>query len=80
MNLRTILDNTRLNAPNFLDWYKNLRIVLRVEKIAYVLETSPIAPIADAPDADQAAYLKHKADDETTCYIMLASMTSDLQK
>ena len=38
VNLRSILDTNKLTKPNFLDWLRNLRIVLKVEKIAYVLD------------------------------------------
>ena len=38
VNLRSILDTNKLTKPNFLEWLRNLRIVLKVEKIAYVLD------------------------------------------
>ena len=44
VNLCSILDTNKLTGPNFKDWYQNVKIVLRFEKIAYVLD-SPI-PIA----------------------------------
>jgi hypothetical protein len=36
-NLRSLLEKEKLNGANFMDWYHNLRIVLRQEKIEYVL-------------------------------------------
>jgi hypothetical protein len=36
-NLRSLLENEKLNEANFMDWYRNLRIVLRQEKTKYVL-------------------------------------------
>ncbi|MQL99994.1 hypothetical protein Taro_032711, partial [Colocasia esculenta] len=36
--LRSILDANRLTGPNYIDWLWNLRIVLTMEKIAYVLD------------------------------------------
>jgi hypothetical protein len=32
-----LLEKEKLNGANFMDWYCNLRIVLRQEKIEYVL-------------------------------------------
>ena len=57
MNLRSILDANKLTGPYFLDWLKNLRIVLNEEKLAYVI-TRPIpgSPTADAPESVQMAY------------------------
>ena len=37
-NLRSVLEKEKLNGTNFIDWYRNLRIVLRQEKKDYVLE------------------------------------------
>jgi hypothetical protein len=51
-NLRSLLDNEKPNEANFLDWYHNLRIVLRQEKTEYVLsEPYP----EDLPTASSAA-------------------------
>ena len=44
-NLRSILEKEKLNGTNFVDWNRNLRIVLRQEKKEYVLET----PYPDEP-------------------------------
>ena len=33
-----VLEKEKLNGANFIDWYRNLRIVLRNEKKDYVLE------------------------------------------
>ncbi|KAL1194922.1 hypothetical protein V5N11_020046 [Cardamine amara subsp. amara] len=37
-SLRSVLEKEKLNGSNFLEWYRNLRIVLRQEKRDYVLE------------------------------------------
>ena len=63
-------------SPNFLDWFRNLKIVLRAKKIAYVLNRKLIQSLpVDASDSDQSAYHKHIVDSEITSCIMLASMT-----
>ena len=48
LSLRTILEKDRLNHNNFMDWFRNLRIVLKQEKISYVLDD----PIPDEPDEE----------------------------
>ena len=81
VNLRYILlHNNKLTCSNFLDWLRNLKIILRAEKIAYVLNRPlPQSPPADASDSDQSAYQKHKDDSEIASCIMLASMSIELQ-
>jgi hypothetical protein len=36
--LRIILDANKLTRPNFLNWYRNVRIVLKQKKNLYVLK------------------------------------------
>jgi hypothetical protein len=36
-NLRCLLEKEKLNRSNFMDWYHNLRIILKQEKTEYVL-------------------------------------------
>jgi hypothetical protein len=36
-SLRSFLEREKLNGANFMVWYRNMRIVLRQEKIEYVL-------------------------------------------
>ncbi|GJU18172.1 retrotransposon protein, putative, ty1-copia subclass [Tanacetum coccineum] len=44
-SIRSILDKEKLNGSNFLDWYHNLRIVLRNEqKLLHLEEALPEAP------------------------------------
>ena len=81
LNIRSMLDTNKLTGPNFQDWLRNLKIVLRLEKKVYVF-TTPIPPIPaeDAADEDQAAYAKWQEDSEVAECLMLASMTPELQK
>ena len=80
LSLRTILEKERLNNGNFMDWYRNLRIVLRQEKKSYVLDD----PIPDQPDEDNVEafndWVKYVEDSVQVSCLMLASMTPDLQK
>ena len=64
---------------NFLVWFKNLKIVLRPEKIAYVLNRPlPQSLPIDASDSDPRAYQKHIADNEIASLIVLTFMTTKL--
>ena len=38
MSLRLVLEKDKLIGTNFLDWFQNLRIVLKQEKELYVLD------------------------------------------
>ena len=80
VNLRSILDNNKLTGLNFLDWFINLKIVLRAKKIAYVLNKPlPKSTPVDASDSYQSVYKKHIADSEMASCIMLVFMTIELQ-
>lgn len=76
-----ILLTNRLTGPNFSDWLSNLRIVLTLEKIGYVLK-SPVPEKLpdDASEEKRAAYQKWKDDDEKAVCCMLASMNCELQR
>ncbi|KAD5318112.1 hypothetical protein E3N88_18058 [Mikania micrantha] len=80
LSLRTILEKERLNHGNFMDWYRNLRIVPKQEKKSYVLDD----PIPDQPDEDNVEafndWVKYVEDSVQVSCLMLASMTPDLQK
>ena len=79
-NLQSILDTNNLIGPYFLDWLRNLRIVLRAKKIASVLDRLlPQSSPANASYSDQSAYQKHVANNEMVSCIMLASMITELQ-
>ena len=81
MNLRSIMDADKLNGPNFLDWIKNMRIVLQREKIAYVLvDPLPHSPIVDAFERVQRAYQKHLVDSARVGLFIFTSMSPKLQK
>ena len=57
VNLQSIMDANKLIGPNFLDWLKNLRIVHKRERLAYVIvEPLPQSSIADASKSVQRAY------------------------
>ncbi|KAJ9566106.1 hypothetical protein OSB04_002072 [Centaurea solstitialis] len=80
LSLRSILEKDKLTGPNFLDWERNLMIVLRHERKWYVLE-EPLgeAPPATAPAAARNAHKKHSDDLLDVACLMLATMSPDLQ-
>jgi hypothetical protein len=79
--LASILDANRLTGPNFVDWLRNLKIVLTSERIVYVLDNPPPATLPEgASDEEKATWEKWTLDDvQAKCY-MLASMSNELQK
>ncbi|KAJ9560137.1 hypothetical protein OSB04_005297 [Centaurea solstitialis] len=80
LSLRSILEKGKLTGSNFLDWERNLMIVLRHERKLYVLE-EPLreAPPATAPAAARNAHKKHSDDLLDVACLMLATMSPDLQ-
>ena len=81
MSLRSILEKDKLNGTNFLDWYTNLRIVLKQERKEYILDQPiPEEPAANAPRAQKDTYSKHRNDSVDVTCLMLGCMESELQK
>ena len=81
VNLRSILDANKLSSANFMDWIRNLRIVLKGERITYVLDIPLlVSPTVDASDEDHMEYQNHLDDNVISICIMLASTLLELQK
>lgn len=78
---RSMLEREKLSGPNFNDWFRQLRIVLRAEKKSYILEEqTPVVPGANATTEELAAYSDaYDRHNEVAC-LMLGSMNADLQK
>ncbi|KAG8491022.1 hypothetical protein CXB51_014154 [Gossypium anomalum] len=63
LSLRSVLEKDKLNGLNFLDWFRNLRIILKQERKLYVIEKSlPDEPPVNASRADKNAYKKNLDD------------------
>ena len=57
ISLRSILEKDKLNGTNFLDWYRNLKIILRQERKEYILnQPIPDELAANTPRAQKDAY------------------------
>ena len=54
LSLRSLLEKDKLNGSNFLDWHRNLRIVLRHEEKLHVIEN----PLEDEPPETASAAVK----------------------
>jgi hypothetical protein len=78
-NLLSLLEKENLNGANFMDWYRNLRIVLRQEKTEYVLlEPYPEDLPAGSSVVDRRAHEKRCDDALNVSYVMLAIMSPNL--
>ena len=80
-SLRSVLRKDKLNGTNFIDWSRNLRIVLKQEKKLEVLEHPlPNEPARNASTAQREAFEKKKNDSNDVTCLMLATMSPELQK
>jgi hypothetical protein len=74
-----LFEKEKLNGTNFIDWYRNLRIILRQEKEEYVLtEPYPDDLPAGSTAADRRAHEKHCDDALNVSCLMLATVSPDL--
>ena len=80
LSLHSILEKDKLTGKNFLDWERNLQIVLRHERKWYVLE-EPLeeAPPANATAVVRNAYQRRSNDSLDVSCLMLATMNPELQ-
>ena len=78
--LSSILNQSNLNGQNYVDWKRNLDIVLTAEEYKFVLTTpKPAEPNPDASKEDRDKFDKWvKANDMAKCYI-LASVSNVVQ-
>ena len=81
-SLRSVLEKEKINGTNFLDWSRNLRIVLKQERKMYVLDNEiPNEPPANnAPRSERDAYSKHLNDTVDVTCLMLTTMNFELYK
>jgi len=80
-SLRPILEKDKLNKTNFLDWFRNLRIVLTHERRLYVLDKPlPDEPAKGAPGAEWRAYEKHLDDTLEVSCLMIDTMIPELHE
>ena len=79
-SLKSILEKDKLDNTNFMNWYRNLKIVLRAESKMSVLEQ----PIPDEPEQQagpvRRKWEKHVDDSLKVSCLMLACMIPELQQ
>ena len=79
--MRSVLEKAKLNGSNFINWSRNLRIVLKQEKKLEVLEHPlPNEPARNATNAQREAFDKRKNDSNDVTCLMLATMSPELLK
>ena len=76
-----IREQYRLTGPNFVDWLRNLKVVLASEKILYVIEKSlPLTLPEDSSPEEYKVLSKWKDDDMQARCIMWASMSTEIHR
>ena len=81
LSLQSILKKDKLTRINFLDWFKNLRTVLKQERKLYIFDQLlPEEPAATTLRAHKDTYKKHIDDSLDMGCLMFATMTPELQK
>ena len=76
-SLRSVLKKDKLNGTNFIDWSRNLKIILRQEKKLEVLDQPLPAEPARNATAAREAFEKMKNDSNDVTCLMLATMSPD---
>ncbi len=81
VNLRSLLDNNKLVGNNFISWKRNIRIILRAERIGFTIEQPYPQPLPDNATLEQLNEREQRVRsyEQAQC-IMLGSMIDDLQK
>ncbi|KAL4279985.1 hypothetical protein GQ457_03G019310 [Hibiscus cannabinus] len=81
LSLQSLIEKKKVNGINLLNWFRNLRIVLKQERNEYVIEEHvPNEPSANASRADKYMFKKHMDEMLDGGCLMLATMTPKLQK
>ncbi|KAL4388515.1 hypothetical protein GQ457_09G017440 [Hibiscus cannabinus] len=79
ISLRSLLEKEKLNGINFLDWFRNLRIVLKQEQKEYVIEEPvPNEPGTNVSTANKHKFKKHMNDILDVGCLVLVTMTPEL--
>ena len=79
LSLRSLLDRDKLVGLNFDSWYRKLKIILKHERILYMLtDPTPKESIANAPHAARDTYMKWLNDCITVCCIIRVAMNDKL--
>ena len=82
LSVRSVLEKEKLTGGNnFLDWQRNLTIVLRQERKLHVIDIPPPGPLPEGATADErAAHTRDENDANDVACLMLATMSAELQR
>ena len=76
--LHNILEANKLTGPNYNDWLLNVKLVVAIQKVVYVLET-PLPVINEQSTADERAQADQWKQDELLAKcVILSSMSNEL--
>ena len=79
LSLWGILDSNKLIGLNYVDWLRNLKIMLTQKKLSYILDVSEPQEIGDdAIEEEISTYRMWKNDHLIIECIILASMSNKL--
>ncbi|GJX48370.1 hypothetical protein Tco_0273560 [Tanacetum coccineum] len=78
-SLLSVLGRGRLTGPNYMDWMRNLRFILRYENKEYVLDEQIPTINDDSTQEEIEAHQKHYDDANKVSCIMASSMSPELQ-
>ncbi|GJT38595.1 hypothetical protein Tco_0938460 [Tanacetum coccineum] len=83
---KSFFEKQKLTGPNFIDWYRQLRLVLSTEhKEKYLEQPIPVAPVAAIPDqpippADLTTYKEWVKNQNKIVVMMLLTMDLEIQR
>ncbi|KAL8116619.1 hypothetical protein AgCh_022965 [Apium graveolens] len=82
LSVRSVLEKDKLTGGNnYLDWQRNLRIVLRQERKLHVIDIPPPGPLPEGATADErAARTRDENDANNVACLILATMSVELQR
>ncbi|KAL8122773.1 hypothetical protein AgCh_010953 [Apium graveolens] len=82
VHVSVVLEKDKLTGGNnFLDWQRNLRIVLRQERKLHVIDIPPPGPLPEGATTDErAARTRDENDANDVACLMLATMSAELQR
>ena len=78
--MSSLLDKYLLTGSNYIDWLRNVRIVLRTESLLHILDGPiPSVPSDNASQKERDAFNKYMSQRAQVQGILLASMSCELQ-
>lgn len=79
-SLLSMLSREKVMGPGYLDWIRTFRITLRYKNKQYVLDEDTTELLDDATEEQVATYYKNYDESNKFYCLIIANMTSKLQK